>query len=466
MDYFGDIFPDANAGIVRKKVKKLDQSILKPEQAEAVIKIKEFLASDKDVFLFIGPPGSGKTFTIKYALEDEIPEITYGGTMSHAAKAVLRDSVGDYMKCFTVAQLLGQTPVEDKFGRLQFIQDKSRNIRVHIAEANIVVIDECSMITNDIYDTIMRNAPSTSKIIFMGDSYQLPAVGNDVIPKVFQIEDRAELTESVRFSGAIGELATYYRQYQDWVRDTGGEGELQTLLKHQPCIDDPESLVWFYYDQDVFDRIAHDRFSRDEFGTRVLAYRNDNIDHYNSMMRGYFHNHSDPVTIGERIILNAPYKKGDNKMHNGEVFECTGYTNTTEKVNVMLPSDTYRMIEESIYFSVYLLELRNVLTEEVMYAPIVHNIDQAKRIKVEGQLKQIALADKRRWRAYYEFKEKFLNWSYTYACTTHKAQGQSINSVFVMANDILSVPNISNLQRLQSLYVAATRARKELHILL
>jgi hypothetical protein len=420
------------------------------------------------VFLFTGPPGSGKTFTIKYALEDTIPDTTYGGTMSHAAKAVLRDSVGNYMKCFTVAQLLGQTPVEDRFGRLQFIQDKKRGAKVHIEDAYIVVIDECSMITNDLYDSILRNAPEMAKIIFMGDSYQLPAVGEENIPKVFQIEDKAELTESVRFSGAIGDLAHYYRTYQDWVGETGGVGELNTLLQYQPCIDNPESLVWFYHDQDVFDRIAFDRFSKDEYGTRVLAYRNENIDHYNSLMRGYFHDHSDPVTVGEYIILNAPYKKSDINMHNGEVYECIRYTNESERIEVKLPAEdhSYRMENSVVYFSVYLLELRNVITEEIVYAPIIHNIDVPKKIKIENQLKQIALEDKTRWRYYYKFKERFLNWSYTYACTTHKAQGQSINSVFVMANDILSVPKINNLQRLQSLYVAATRAKKELHILL
>jgi exodeoxyribonuclease-5 len=418
--------------------------------------------------LFTGPPGSGKTFTMKYVLDGStLPETTVGGTLSHAAKEVLSESLGDSARCYTIAQLLGQKPYTNVYGKQVFKADPKGER--HIRKGKVVIIDECSMVTNSMYREILDYALDDAKIIFMGDPYQLPPVGEVEEPLVFQIENNARLTESVRFSGAIGEVAVYFKQYQQYLIEAGQYGDMSSLYGFRFYDDNPESLVWFYSDEETFKEYAIDRFSKDIHGTRVLAYRNTVIDSYNDSLRSHFINSEHPITEGERIILNAPYESRDGaRLHNGEVYEILGYEITSIPIVVTEPISEHsyetRLVRDN--YLVYEVKLQHIFKKEVTVANILHPGDGVKHKTKLDQLVANAKQDRTLWSQYYSFRENFLNWSRMYAMTTHKAQGQSINNVFVMANDILEIEKIDLVQKMQSLYVAATRARKELHVLL
>lgn len=464
---------------------ELDYSLLKPEQAEAVKKMKEFLNSDEDLYLFTGPPGSGKTFTIKYVLDGiAIPETTVGGTLSHAAKWVLGESLEGYANCYTIAQLLGQEPMTDnRTGKQVFEVDQQKyndgKLMQHIKGKSIVIVDECSMVTNNMYNAIMNFADKDAKIIFMGDQFQLPPVGEEEKPLVFQIPNRSELTKSVRFSGAIGEVAVYFKAYQDYLIDAGEYGSLLDLYSFRMYRDEPESLVWFYSDEELFKQYAIDRFDKDLDGTRVLAYRNATIKEYNTSIRSHFINADSPIVRGEKIILNSPYETrggwtsdgeeiNNLRLHNGEVYEILDFSIETLPITTTEPKDdgTFgtRIIKDT--YLTFEAKVKSVVTDIETVVNILHPSEEAKYEHKLDQLVVNAKQDRSLWSQYYGFKENFLGWSRMYAMTTHKSQGQSINNVFVMANDILGVERIDPVQKMQSLYVAATRARKELHVLL
>ena len=64
------------------------------------------------------------------------------------------------------------------------------------------------------------------------------------------------------------------------------------------------------------------------------------------------------------------------------------------------------------------------------------------------------------WDEYYDYKEHFAHVDYSYAMTTHKAQGSTFTRTFVDVEDINTCPNYSEIGRLK--YVATTRASDSL----
>ena len=78
--------------------------------------------------------------------------------------------------------------------------------------------------------------------------------------------------------------------------------------------------------------------------------------------------------------------------------------------------------------------------------------------------KRIAKADKSQWTNFFKFKESFAEFKYSYATSIHKAQGSTIKHVFIMEDDIYAVKPTSVKEKLQSLYVAISRASFRVYI--
>ena len=68
------------------------------------------------------------------------------------------------------------------------------------------------------------------------------------------------------------------------------------------------------------------------------------------------------------------------------------------------------------------------------------------------------------WKEYYDFINSFCYVNYSYAMTIHKAQGSTIDNVYVVEKDI-NICDWDILQRNKLKYTAFTRAAKNLHIL-
>ncbi len=72
--------------------------------------------------------------------------------------------------------------------------------------------------------------------------------------------------------------------------------------------------------------------------------------------------------------------------------------------------------------------------------------------------------DSRQWVFYYKFVDSFAYFDYAYSVNTYKAQGQTLHNVYVMESEIMDVKPLTLKQKFQALYVAMTRASKNLYI--
>ena len=82
--------------------------------------------------------------------------------------------------------------------------------------------------------------------------------------------------------------------------------------------------------------------------------------------------------------------------------------------------------------------------------------EDSERVKNE-QLKYYV--EKKQWNKYFDLSRMFDDVTYAYALTIHKAQGSSIDYVFLDTEDIQNCPDLQKI-----LYTALTRTKKSAFI--
>jgi exodeoxyribonuclease V alpha subunit len=134
---------------------------LSEEQREAV-----FEACSNKAFIITGGPGTGKT-TITKAIMLTLKEL--GLTVKQAAptgRAAKRMSEATGHPAHTVHRLLQYQPD----GGFHYCEDQK-------LKADVLVIDEASMVDAHLFVSILRSLPHTCRLILVGDVNQLPSVG-------------------------------------------------------------------------------------------------------------------------------------------------------------------------------------------------------------------------------------------------------------------------------------------------
>jgi len=124
-------------------------------------------ALEQKVMVLTGGPGTGKTTIIKAALEifrKITPRILLAAPTGRAAKR-MTETTGWEAK--TIHRLL-----EWNFQKMDFLKDNENPL-----EADVIIIDEASMIDNLLMHHFLKAVPPTCSLILVGDVNQLPSVG-------------------------------------------------------------------------------------------------------------------------------------------------------------------------------------------------------------------------------------------------------------------------------------------------
>lgn len=184
---------------------KIDTHPLSKEQRDAIL-----LSTKNCLTLITGGPGTGKSYTASYLLKlfQEIfksqIKIAVAAPTGKAA-AHLQKSLGDGFTSMTLHQLLG---VKEN-GQL-------KSDHPVLLNADLILVDESSMIDAFMMGRLLSLVKPGARMIFLGDSYQLPSVDAGAIfsdllqscPEnriTLQKCLRAELDELISFGKAINE---------------------------------------------------------------------------------------------------------------------------------------------------------------------------------------------------------------------------------------------------------------------
>ncbi|HEY3450221.1 MAG TPA: ATP-dependent RecD-like DNA helicase [Myxococcales bacterium] len=361
---------------------------LAPEQREAVRQ-----AVTSKALVITGGPGTGKTTLVNAViqiLERKGRKILLAAPTGRAAKR-MAEATGREAK--TIHRLLEFTP---KGGTFQRHQENP-------LEADLIVIDETSMVDTVLGDHLLRAVPAHAQLIFVGDVDQLPSVGPGSV-----------LADLIRSQAVpVVRLQRIFRQAEESLIVVNAhrinEGELPRLHNKDGSDffflseEDPEGVLA------TLKSLLRERLPR-KFGL-------------------------DPV---KDIQVLTP-------MHRGSL----GAANLNQELQGMLNPAGPALVRGSRTLRVgdKLMQIRNNYDLDVFNG----DVGRLEEIDEQAQLVHVDFDDRRVTYSFNELDELI----HAYACTVHKAQGSEYPCIVMPVH----TQHYPLLQR-NLLYTAVTRGKK------
>ena len=269
--------------------------IFNDDQKTAIEEIKQFLYSRNKEFLLEGPAGSGKTTLITHILEYYFKGyyIVFSAP-THKAVNVLKSNLESYdekVKFMTIHRLLGIKRKINSDGEIYFddMDDEIENaLDMNFAsKANIIIVDEASMISESVYNMIQKFLMRKKcKIIFVGDRNQLPPV-NEPLSKVFDLKIQYfKLTKIERYKNGIVKYAN------------------SLINKNKITKRDVKPEVEFIKDESLWLKGYLDNYQT----STLLAYTNKRVEQLNRhVRRKLIGQTSERFVENDKIIFNSFY---------------------------------------------------------------------------------------------------------------------------------------------------------------
>lgn len=458
-------------------------------QKRAIDSIEEFFAGDKDQFLLKGRGGTGKTTIVKKTLEqfDKSRVKILGSTISYEAKNVLQDNMQGY-KTATLASVLGLIPDYAKDGSM-FFREKTLEERMNnlglitplpIETVDILIVDEASMIDEFIYNKLLELKKPRTKILFMGDNVQIPPInsrtdeegnvieGENSDSPVWQLIDSGdyvELSERMR-QGAESPILPITDLYAKNVEEiqSGETGLKNPLTDRTSNFQNNEGVLFTSDVNEVVNQFVEDiEGSTDIREAVIVGARNAVVDDMNLRVRKKLFETKEPFVIGDSIRINSPH------VENNEVIFENGLR---AKVK-----DVYELPEDNLGLKRYELEIEYIETNEkgdkFIRKAFLKTISPQDQKQYKNKLREMAARaksfvpktpeSKKAWKEFFDIKSSTVDVGYGYAITSHKVQGSTYNSAYVLEGDIMSFPGgIEQTNRM--MYTAVSRPRKKLVI--
>jgi len=326
-----------------------------------------------------------------------------------------------------------------------------------IESADIIIIDEASMVNEEALQLIMQEKRRNAKVIFLGDRGQLPPIrkiSSDEISLVFQSENKASLTERVR-QGEESPILPFADYFWDNSESSTSkvnpipDGEIKDKLS------DKGNLVFIKNLYDSFEdvvKIFKQGIDTGNFNViKIVTYKNDTRRSYNEKIR--------KSIFGEDV---AQFVEKDQIMfqNNYSLDARTSFSNSDE-FNIVSVKEQEKNGYKVFQIGVNMEEGSSVVT----YFPVISNEDKQKFNEDVSRLFEEAgkmpKGDLRKY-AYqkaWSLKRMFAEIDYSYAITSHKSQGSTYDNVIVDLKDIYGVGATSAKSKSRSTYTALTRAK-------
>lgn len=397
----------------------------------------------------IGYAGTGKSYLVSHLISflaeaDSGDRVCLTAPTNKAVKVL--DELRTGCDTSTLHTLLGLRPkINEYTGKQYFERDYTLSNspdKMSIEDYNLIVVDEAGMINSDLYEMLQGYK---TKFLFLGDDAQLPPVGEKSSVVWDKVQSKSRLTEVVRYSGKILDLATHTRHNltsrdRPLLRDFMGEGVsyLNPRAFTNRVLDEIEYAV------------EHNLPSH----IRVLCYRNKAVSDWNSKIRATLYGGYDVPSFveGEWLMANEPVTiphplyegKRQTLIKNSDEFQIEGVAGVQNIEGIhcwqLLVRDNWIYVCDS--------------TQEVQLGfTLTQMANNAKACEDKKQRAKL-------WREYWNLKEQFANCSYTHAITVNKSQGSTYTLAAVDTSDIYNCKQIE--ERNRRAYTAFTRPKAEL----
>lgn len=407
-----------------------------------------------------GGPGVGKTTLIKFVFET-LKSMGISGLWltapTHQAKNVLAEATG--MEATTVHSALKISPVTNE--EIRTFEQVGGKKAPDLSECRVFVVEEVSMVDDELFRIIKRTIPSFCIILGLGDIDQIWPVNNpEGKPSPFFDE---EIFDVIRMDKIMR------------------QAEGNPIIQVSRNIRDGKPIAPMVIgDQGVFKYDNAGDYLRQYFkmvktpedlqNIRMFAYTNENVDKLNAIIRKHLYKTEEPFIEGEVVVMQEPLV---NEVTVGGVTFTDVIFNNNEQVRVeriTRRTDTFTVpkCDESLTIDYFLLHVVSLETEAKSDIQVIWDEKMKQRMKeflniVAGTYKLFKQQTgyKAPWPAFWELKNRFQSVKPLPVCTYHKGQGSTYDHSFMYTRDVLAYADY-NLAK-QLLYVGTTRARTSVH---
>lgn len=415
------------------------------EQQAALAALNAFVQGDEKLYLLTGYAGTGKTTLLQAFIRelrdrgDERPIVL--SAFSNKATKVLAAMAAQWrldIDAMTCCKLLGLRPViDEENGKQVFAIDRQQASQID--RYRLVIVDECSMINQELWELLVNavsNLYRGTQILFVGDPAQLPPVNEPESACFSQVIHKSQLTEVVRYGGAIGVIAEDMRQNLErtalphFANDTNADNTEGCFVLPRPAW---EALL--------IRAFTSPAYQRNPDQVRALAYTNRRVAQLNRTIRSAIYGPNALRFVpGERLIAITP---------------CL------EEETIVLPTSAECEVLHIARgregeWPLWLLEVETE-SGDFKTLRVLHESGQG-----EFKAKLDFLAKEKRWMEFWDMQQRFHAVDYAYSLTIHKSQGSTFQDVFVDVPSMLANRNV--VERNQLCYVAFTRAAKRLFL--
>lgn len=455
-----------------KSIQSLDADGLYPQQREAVTKMSEWFNSKSLEFTFSGSAGTGKTHTISVFLKTVGKNINYCVTApTHKALHEIEKRL--HTKGKTLHSLHGLRMNVDL---LNFDIENPQfdpNGTPHIQNYRLIIIDEASMVNASLFELNRINSKTfRTKILYVGDSCQLPPPNEDVGRIFKDVVDNYELTQVIR-QGKDNDLLDLFTMLREDIINKTSNCITKLIKSKDKKIANNYQVYGTKYREKVIEMFTSPEFVKNTNYIRQACFTNDAVNKWNQ-------------TIRQHVI------QSDDILHLDDFL--TAYTNQIDsfKMPIISNSDDYIINDidtyiDSIEINTFAVNLKGLTDGKVSPKLLIANHSDINSFKkIENVLNHLhyQAAVKRvpeGFINYYNFKNRILlmtgiqlndqnkrkivkkDIDYGYALTIHKLQGSTIQNIAVDLHNIVYPTNNPNMvndvdTRNRLLYVALSRA--------
>jgi exodeoxyribonuclease V len=429
------------------------------EQLAILNHLSCFLSEDcnDDFFILYGPAGSGKTSLIKAAIDylNDTQICCHVAAPTGRAARVIAEKTGACAS--TLHKLLFKTEFNEKLMQITF---KPRNI-APLEKPAVYVIDEASMIDDtctregmfvqntsllqQIFSYVKQGHPK-SKVILLGDRYQLPPINNLSSPAL----SADYLKQKFNLKGSEHGLKIVERQKSgSYILENAGR--LLEAINTQKNFGTLYSRNTFNFSNGI-KQYLQSMQDNDADNSIMIAYANAHVNALNAWARKFRYNYKNKFTVmpGEEMICNRNSEIGDSYLHKGSSFTVLKSFRPEKFADI-------NFINAKIVYTD--IDGAPVETEVKIMEDSVTSVNGSITWEQEKNLMHEAFRTNKIFRESRKYADdpyvNAIRARYGYAMTCHKAQGGEWNNVFVH-------PGYQQSDY-RWLYTAVTRAKQNLY---
>jgi len=407
-------------------------------------------------FSLNGSAGTGKTFLTSKLVEEFLKKeykvlLTTPTHKSLSVAKYMINSNNIHVNAKTLQSYLDIQLKEDYInGTKSFQRNIDSNMYDFEKNLDVLIVDESSMVSNELLKFIEENLKRNKLkvVLFIGDQYQLPPV-DEAENGVVLLPKQYKLTEIVR-QAENSYVKLIANEIKECIKNENYKSVLEIFNTQKY-----KQLQIFHNESDFLDSftLQEEWYKKN---MQMLAYTNKQVDKQNRLLRYRYWKEqnieaTDAIIKGEKLVFNDSYNAS---FRNSEIVIVDKVTKEFDKYKniyywhcIDSKGRTFKVVNPDDYRT-YREYLQKVFEE-------------AKSIDFRDKFKR---AEK--WRHYFASKNEYADVKYIFASTIHKSQGSTYDEVYINVNSLMSIINYDIDMVYRLLYVAVTRASKEIKILL